>query len=202
MYKAFGKRLLDVTVAVSTLAALSPLLLVVAVLIRLKLGSPVLFKQSRPGLDGVPFTMYKFRTMRDQRPGENLPDADRLTPFGQFLRKASLDEFPELINVLLGEMSLVGPRPLLMHYLPLYSKAQFRRHAVLPGVTGWAQVNGRNAISWKRKFELDLWYVDRVSPALDLRILALTALRVIRPHGVSAEGHATMPEFTGGEDVE
>lgn len=200
MYKHFGKRVLDVVLSVTALAVLSPALLLLAVMIRLKLGSPVLFRQERPGLGGRPFTMYKFRTMAVAAPeATSATDAQRLTPFGTFLRRASVDEFPEMINVLRGEMSLVGPRPLLMHYLPRYSKEQFRRHEALPGITGWAQVNGRNAISWPKKFALDVWYVDHLGLLLDLRILALTVLRVVCPQGISAHGHATMPEFTGKE---
>ncbi len=203
MYKLFGKRVLDVVLSVTALAVLSPALLALAVLIRLKLGSPVLFRQERPGRGGRPFTMYKFRTMAVAPAGAtSATDAQRLTSFGTFLRRASVDEFPEMINVLRGEMSLVGPRPLLMHYLPRYSKEQFRRHEALPGITGWAQVNGRNAISWPKKFELDVWYVDHLGLLLDLRILVLTVLRVVRPQGISAHGHATMPEFTGKEKAD
>lgn len=189
MYRAFGKRAFDVAAALAGLALLAPLLLLVAGLVRLKLGSPVLFRQTRPGLKGRPFTILKFRTMRDPRPGEDAfaSDAARLTPFGAFLRSASLDELPELLNILRGEMSLVGPRPLLMEYLPRYSPEQARRHDVRPGVTGWAQVNGRNAISWERKFELDVWYVDNVSFLLDLRIIALTFARVAGKEGIVAE---------------
>lgn len=197
MYRLFGKRLLDLAASLAALVALSPVILAVAVLVRWKLGSPVLFRQVRPGLGGRPFTMLKFRTMANLEPGREVPAELRLTPFGSRLRRASLDELPELINVLKGDMSLVGPRPLLVKYLPRYSVEQARRHEVLPGVTGWAQVNGRNAISWEKKFELDVWYVDHASLLLDLRILALTALRLARPRGISAEGHATMPEFLG-----
>lgn len=166
-----------------------------------KLGSPVLFKQVRPGLHGKPFKMVKFRTMTDERGAEGalLPDAQRLTPFGRFLRASSLDELPELWNVLRGEMSLVGPRPLLMEYLPLYSPEQARRHKVRPGITGWAQVNGRNALSWEEKFKLDVWYVDHRSLWLDIKILWLTMRKVLVREGISADGEATMSKFTGGK---
>jgi lipopolysaccharide/colanic/teichoic acid biosynthesis glycosyltransferase len=200
------KRLFDIVVSTIALVLLSPLLVVTAILVRLRLGTPVLFRQMRPGLAGAPFRLMKFRTMTDARSpdGTLLPDAVRLTPFGRFLRSTSLDELPELLNVLKGEMSLVGPRPLLMEYLPLYSAAQARRHEVRPGLTGWAQVNGRNALSWEEKFALDLWYVENRSLALDLRILWLTVMRVFGRSGISAEGEATMPRFTGsaarGED--
>ncbi|CAJ0681134.1 putative sugar transferase EpsL [Ralstonia mannitolilytica] len=193
------KRLFDILVASSALILLSPLLLALMGLVRLKLGSPVLFTQVRPGMGGQPFRMVKFRTMTDARDpdGTLLPDIDRLKPFGRFLRGTSLDELPELWNVLKGEMSLVGPRPLLMEYLPLYSEEQFRRHEVRPGVTGWAQVNGRNALSWEEKFALDVWYVDNHSFWLDLRILWLTVQKVIARDGISAAGEATMSKFNG-----
>lgn len=193
------KRLLDVTGAATALLLLSPVVLTVAYLVRTRLGSPVLFVQVRPGLQGKPFRMYKFRTMTDARDadGHLLPDAVRLTAFGKWLRASSLDELPELINVLRGEMSLVGPRPLLMDYLPLYSPEQARRHEARPGITGWAQINGRNAISWEQKFALDVWYVDHQSVWLDIRVLALTVWRVLRREGISAAGEATMPRFTG-----
>jgi lipopolysaccharide/colanic/teichoic acid biosynthesis glycosyltransferase len=193
------KRLLDVMVSTAAIIALSPVLAVIALIVRVKLGRPVLFRQTRPGLHGQPFTLLKFRTMADaaDSDGSPLPDAERLTPFGQFLRRWSLDELPELYNVLRGDMSLVGPRPLLMEYLPLYSTEQTRRHEVRPGLTGWAQVNGRNAISWERKFELDLWYVDHMSMTVDLKILWLTIRNVFTRHGINAEGDATMPKFTG-----
>ncbi len=193
------KRLLDFTAALLGLIALALPLLILIVLIRRKLGSPVFFRQTRPGLHGQPFEMVKFRTMTDARgpDGALLPDAERLTPFGRFLRSTSLDELPELWNVLKGDMSLVGPRPLLMEYLPLYSPEQARRHAVRPGVTGWAQVNGRNAISWEEKFALDTWYVDHQSLALDIKILWLTAKKVLVREGISAAGEATMGKFTG-----
>lgn len=193
------KRLLDVTGAATGLLLLSPVVLTVAYLVRTRLGRPVLFQQVRPGLHGKPFRMYKFRTMTDARDaqGNLLPDAERLTAFGKWLRASSLDELPELINVLRGEMSLVGPRPLLMDYLPLYSPEQARRHDAKPGITGWAQINGRNAISWEQKFALDTWYVEHQSVWLDIRILALTVWRVLRREGISAAGEATMSRFEG-----
>ena len=195
------KRVLDFTAALAGLMVLSPLLLVLAALVRCKLGSPVLFKQDRPGLNSQIFTMYKFRTMTDVRneQGELLPDEERLPPFGRFLRSTSLDELPELINVLKGDMSLVGPRPLLASYLPRYSPMQARRHEVRPGITGWAQVNGRNAISWEEKFAHDVWYVDNLSPTIDLKILAITFWKIIKREGISQEGQATMAEFMGTE---
>lgn len=181
------------------LVLLSPLLLLLTLMIRFKLGSPITFRQVRPGRYGKAFEIIKFRTMLDARDsqGKLLPDADRLTPFGQFLRSTSLDELPELWNVLKGEMSLVGPRPLLMDYLPLYNAEQRRRHDVRPGLTGWAQVNGRNNISWKRKFELDVWYVDNQSFLLDLKIIAMTAFKIVSRDGVAKEGHATTDYFLG-----
>lgn len=193
------RRVLDPLAALAMLLLLSPLLLVLWLLIRRRLGSPVLFRQERPGRRGRPFAILKFRTMTDARgdDGALLPDAERLTALGAWLRRTSLDELPELFNVLRGEMAFVGPRPLLMEYLPLYTAEQARRHEVLPGITGWAQVNGRNALDWPAKFALDVWYVDHASPWLDLRILAMTALQVIRPRGISHAGHATMPPFTG-----
>ncbi len=193
------KRKLDLMVAVCLLVLLCPVMLVVAVLIRWQMGAPVVFGQERPGLYGRPFKIYKFRSMTDARDsaGNLLPDAHRLTGFGQFLRRFSLDELPQLFNVLKGELSLVGPRPLLMEYLPLYSKEQARRHDVRPGITGWAQVNGRNAISWEDKFKYDVWYVDHQSFWLDLKILWLTALKVVSSEGVSQTGHATMEKFQG-----
>lgn len=193
------KRLFDVLSGTLGLVLLSPVIALLAWQIRKKLGSPVLFRQTRPGLHGKPFQMVKFRTMRDAigPDGKPLPDTDRMTPFGSFLRSASLDELPELWNVLNGDMSLVGPRPLLMEYLPLYSPEQARRHEVRPGVTGWAQVNGRNALSWEEKFRLDVWYVDNRSFWLDLKILALTVKKVFVREGISAAGEATMPRFTG-----
>jgi lipopolysaccharide/colanic/teichoic acid biosynthesis glycosyltransferase len=193
------KRITDVTVSAAGLLLLSPLLAVVALAVRLTLGRPVLFRQLRPGLAGVPFVMFKFRTMREVggAAGAALPDSTRLTRLGRFLRSSSLDELPELFNVLRGEMSLVGPRPLLPEYLPLYTAEQARRHEVRPGITGWAQVNGRNALSWEKKFELDVWYVDHGSLLLDLKILLLTARRVLVREGISQEGHATMERFRG-----
>jgi lipopolysaccharide/colanic/teichoic acid biosynthesis glycosyltransferase len=193
------KRLFDFVVAALGAIVLSPVIAPVALLVRIKLGNPVLFRQVRPGLHGQPFTLLKFRTMVDavDSNGSPLPDAQRLTAFGQFLRRWSLDELPELYNVLRGDMSLVGPRPLLVEYLPLYTAEQARRHDVRPGLTGWAQVNGRNAISWDQKFAFDLWYVDHASLSLDLKILWLTIRNVFTRHGISAEGEATMPRFTG-----
>ena len=193
------KRLFDVLASACALLLLALPLLVMIWMVRRKLGSPVFFTQMRPGLQGQPFLMVKFRTMTDARgpDGALLPDADRLTPFGRFLRATSLDELPELWNVLKGDMSLVGPRPLLMEYLPLYSPEQARRHAVRPGVTGWAQVNGRNTLSWDDKFKLDVWYVDHRSLWLDLKILWLTVRKVLVREGISAAGEATMGKFTG-----
>jgi lipopolysaccharide/colanic/teichoic acid biosynthesis glycosyltransferase len=192
------KRTLDLLLVILTAPLSIPAACALALVIRLKLGSPVLFAQVRPGLHGRPFTMIKFRTMSDARDarGELLPDADRLTRFGRLLRATSLDELPELWNVVAGDMSLVGPRPLLMEYLPHYSPDQARRHAVRPGITGWAQVNGRNAISWEEKFALDVWYVDNHSLLLDMRILWRTLVSVLRRHGISADGEATMPKFS------
>ena len=193
------KRLFDFAFALLGLIALALPLLILIVLVQSKLGSPVFFHQVRPGLDGRPFKMIKFRTMTDERgpDGQLLPDAVRLTSFGRFLRSTSLDELPELWNVLKGDMSLVGPRPLLMEYLPLYTSEQARRHEVRPGVTGWAQVNGRNAISWEEKFELDVWYVNHQSVWLDIKILWLTVKKVLARDGISAAGEATMSKFTG-----
>lgn len=193
------KRALDVLGAAIGLIVFSPILIIVSLKIRREMGSPVLFRQTRPGRHGKPFQMIKFRTMRDEidTDGRPLPDAERLTKLGRFLRSSSLDELPELWNVLKGEMSLVGPRPLLMEYLPLYSPEQARRHEVRPGVTGWAQVNGRNAISWDEKFALDVWYVDNRSLWLDLKIIWLTIRKVIKRDGISAAGEATMSKFTG-----
>lgn len=193
------KRALDIVVSFTALVILLPVLVILSLAIRCRLGSPVLFRQMRPGLDSRPFELVKFRTMSDAMPADGRPlsDADRLTPFGRWLRSTSLDELPGLLNVLKGEMSLVGPRPLLMEYLPLYSAEQARRHDVRPGVTGWAQVNGRNAISWARKFELDVWYVDRHNLWLDVKIIAMTFRRIIRRDGISAPGSATMERFQG-----
>jgi len=197
--RIFIKRLIDIAVSIGALGVLGLPLILVGLLIRWNMGGPVLFRQVRPGLDGKPFTMIKFRTMRDacSADGMPLPDAERLTPLGRFLRASSIDELPELWNVLRGEMSLVGPRPLLMEYLPLYSPEQARRHLVRPGLTGWAQVNGRNAISWDEKFNLDVWYVDNRSLAVDLKIIALTIRKIIIKEGISAQGEATMTRFMG-----
>lgn len=197
------KRLFDIFASAIGLMCLLPVLLVLALLIRRKLGSPVLFSQIRPGKDGKPFRMVKFRSMTDARDanGNLLPDAERLPQFGCFLRSSSLDELPELWNVLKGDMSLVGPRPLLMDYLPLYSPQQFRRHEVRPGITGWAQVNGRNAISWEQKFAYDVWYVQNQNFLLDLRILWLTIKKVLIRDGISAAGDATMPIFRGNHEA-
>lgn len=195
-------RFFSFIVSLVALLALSPLIVLVALFIRIKLGSPVLFKQVRPGLYGKPFNMLKFRSMLDavDKDGNPLPDEQRLTRFGKVLRSTSLDELPGLINVLKGDMSLVGPRPLLMEYLPLYSEEQSRRHEVRPGITGWAQVNGRNAISWEDKFKLDVWYVDNRSLWLDIKILFLTVKKVFVREGISAAGEATMRKFTGSSD--
>lgn len=195
------KRLFDILVALALLVILSPVLVITAFVVSLNLGRPILFRQTRPGLHGKPFEMIKFRSMRDaaDADGKALPDAERLTGFGRFLRSTSLDELPELWNVLKGEMSLVGPRPLLMDYLPLYTAEQARRHEVQPGITGWAQVNGRNAISWEDKFDLDVWYVDHHTFWLDLKILAKTVIKVIKRDGISASDNVTMRRF-GDED--
>ena len=195
------KRVFDICSSVLGLLLLSSFIVVVGFQIHRKLGSPVLFRQVRPGKDGKPFEMIKFRTMRDStdKNGHALPDSERMTPFGVFLRSTSLDELPELWNVLKGDMSLVGPRPLLMEYLPLYSPDQYRRHEARPGVTGWAQINGRNAISWEDKFKLDVWYVDNRSFWLDIKIIYLTVKKVIIRDGISADGEATMSKFTGSD---
>jgi lipopolysaccharide/colanic/teichoic acid biosynthesis glycosyltransferase len=199
MWNDARKRAIDVIGAAVALAVLSPVLAVIAVVVRLRLGRPVLFRQERPGRGGVPFTMVKFRTMTDARDAGGTPLADdaRMTRLGRFLRRSSLDELPELLNVLRGEMSLVGPRPLLMEYLPLYSPEQTRRHEVRPGITGWTQVKGRNTLPWDEKLALDVWYVDHRSMRLDLKILAMTVKGVLTGHGVSAPGHATMEPFRG-----
>lgn len=193
------KRLFDITAALLGLLLLLPLMALVFWQVSRKLGSPVFFRQVRPGLNGKPFEMIKFRTMRDavNAAGDQLPDSERMTPLGRFLRSSSLDELPELWNVLKGEMSLVGPRPLLMEYLPLYSKEQYRRHEVRPGVTGWAQINGRNALSWDEKFKFDIWYVDNRSFWLDLKIIFSTIKKVVVRDGISADGEVTMMKFTG-----
>ncbi|WP_457627586.1 sugar transferase [Oceanithermus sp.] len=197
------KRLIDVLVSLAVLALLSPLLVVLAIWIRITMGAPVLFRQTRPGLRGKPFIMYKFRTMTDERDpqGNLLPDEQRLTRLGRFLRSTSLDELPELINVLKGDMSLVGPRPLLMKYLDRYTPEQFRRHEVKPGITGWAQVNGRNALTWEEKFKLDVWYVDNWNLWLDFKILLMTLVKVFRREGIGHGSQATMPEFRGQRDA-
>jgi len=195
-----SKRTFDLMGSLLGLALLSPLLGLIALAVRLTLGSPVLFRQQRPGRHGKPFTLYKFRTMTDacDAQGNLLPDAERLTAFGRFLRSTSLDELPEFFSVLKGEMSLVGPRPLLMQYLERYTPEQMRRHEVKPGITGWAQVNGRNALTWEKKFALDVWYVDHQSLGLDLKIIALTVWKSLTREGISQPGQATMEEFVGG----
>lgn len=197
----FIKRSFDILVSLLGLIILSPLLLVLALLVRFNLGSPVLFRQERPGLHEKIFHLYKFRSMRDafDEKGNELPDEQRLSKFGKLLRASSLDELPELFNVLKGDMSLVGPRPLLVKYLPLYNSEQRRRHDVLPGITGWAQIHGRNAISWEEKFRLDVWYVDHWSPWLDLKILLKTVIKVFIHEGISADNRATMEEFHGNQ---
>lgn len=196
-----SKRLLDLLLTTVGLIVLSPILLITAILVRIYLGAPVIFSQLRPGYKGKPFRIYKFRTMNDARDaqGELLPDEQRLTRLGHILRATSIDELPELFNVLRGEMSWVGPRPLLMQYLERYNAEQARRHDVLPGVTGWAQINGRNTITWEDKFRLDVWYVDNWSLGLDIKILALTVWKVIKREGISQPGYATSEEFMGSE---
>ena len=199
-YRRWGKRLLDLALALPALLLSAPLLAALALGVRLRLGAPVLFRQRRPGLGGRPFTLFKLRTMREaaDAQGRPLSDSERLSSFGRSLRRTSLDELPELWNVLRGEMSLVGPRPLLGEYLPLYDPEQARRHEVRPGITGWAQVHGRNAVSWQERLALDVEYVDRCSLGLDLQILARTLVLVVRGEGVSAAGHVSMPRFKGG----
>jgi sugar transferase EpsL len=194
-----GKRWLDIALVVPALVVLAPVIAVISLLVRLKLGSPVLFRQERPGLGGAPFKIVKFRTMTDARDshGELLPDAQRITAFGRLLRRASLDELPELFNVLRGDMSLVGPRPLLMRYLDRYTPEQMRRHDVAPGVTGLVQVSGRNSLSWEEKFAMDVWYVDHASLWLDLKVLAMTVVAVVGGKGVSAPSYVSSPEFMG-----
>lgn len=196
------KRLFDLVLVIALLPVLLPVTAIVALIVRRQMGSPVIFRQQRPGLHGEPFEMLKFRTMRDavDQDGRPLADAERITDFGRFLRASSLDELPELWNVLKGEMSLVGPRPLLMDYLPLYDAEQARRHDVRPGVTGWAQINGRNALTWEQKFALDSWYVDNRSLWLDVGILFSTLAKVLKREGISADGEATMPKFVGTRD--
>lgn len=193
------KRLLDIIISLSALILLAPLYAIIGYKVKKNLGSPILFKQTRPGLQAQPFDMIKFRTMKDatDASGNLLPDSMRMTAFGKMLRSSSLDELPELWNVLKGDMSLVGPRPLLMEYVPLYNKEQTRRHEMRPGITGWAQINGRNAISWEEKFQLDVWYVDNHSIWLDLKILLLTLKKVFIKEGISADGEVTMTKFTG-----
>jgi lipopolysaccharide/colanic/teichoic acid biosynthesis glycosyltransferase len=202
MYRRFGKRCCDLLVALPLFVLLAPLLAGLYFLVWMKLGSPVFFRQDRGGYRGSKFRLRKFRTMLDTRDasGELLPDADRLTPFGRWLRSTSLDELPTLVHVVSGDMSLVGPRPLPARYLPRYSPEQAHRHDVVPGVTGWAQVNGRNAIAWEEKFRLDVWYVSHISFWLDLKILFMTVGKVFRRDGISAAGEATMPEFWGASD--
>lgn len=199
MRSKFIKRLVDITGALSGLILLAPVIFIIGILIRLSMGSPVIFSQVRPGLYGKPFKMYKFRTMTDARDerGYLLPDEQRLTALGNFLRSTSLDELPELWNVFKGEMSLVGPRPLLMEYLDLYTTEQARRHEIKPGITGWAQINGRNSLSWEEKFKMDVWYVDHWNILLDIKIIFMTFLKVVKRDGISAQGHATMPIFRG-----
>jgi sugar transferase EpsL len=199
VYHGFGKRIVDLVLVMPAFIILAPVFVVLGLLVRWRLGSPVFFRQQRPGLQGRPFTLLKFRTMTEARneEGRLIGDKGRLTPFGRFLRRTSLDELSELINVLKGDMSLVGPRPLLMEYLERYTEEQARRHDVKPGITGWAQVNGRNALSWEEKFEFDVWYVNNVSFLLDVKILAMTVWQVVTRKGISAEGHATMPVFEG-----
>lgn len=196
------KRVMDIVIAAGVLVFCSPVLCLTAVMVRIMLGRPVVFRQERPGLNGRLFTIYKFRTLTDDRDetGELLPDADRMTRFGSLLRKTSLDELPELVNVLKGDMSLVGPRPLLVQYLDRYSPEQARRHHVRPGITGWAQINGRNALTWDEKFQLDTWYVDHRTLILDLKILFLTLIQVFRQDGIHQDGHATAEEFMGNTD--
>ncbi len=202
VYKRFGKRALDLSLTVPAVLLLAPVGIVVGAVARAKLGAPVLFRQERPGRDGETFELIKLRTMADTRDADGtlLPDDQRLTSFGARLRRMSVDELPTLWNVIKGDMSLVGPRPLLVQYLDRYTPEQRRRHEVAPGITGWAQVNGRNALTWEEKFELDLWYVENLSLRTDLAILLRTVAQVLGQRGISAEGHATMPEFMGSQD--
>ena len=204
MYRRFLKRVFDVITSVLGILLCSPLMLCLMILVRLKLGAPTIFRQERPGKNGKVFTMYKFRSMTDARSldGTLLPDSDRMTSFGSFLRRTSMDELPELFNILKGDMSVIGPRPLLVRYLPRYSARQARRHEVRPGLTGWAQVNGRNAISWNDKFELDVWYVDHLGFITDIRIFFMTISSVLTREGISQENQATMEEFTGNDPKE
>jgi lipopolysaccharide/colanic/teichoic acid biosynthesis glycosyltransferase len=198
------KRFLDYLLTIPGIVLVSPVILIITLLVRLKIGSPVLFTQVRPGLYSRPFRIYKFRTMTDEKgpDGRLLPDAERLVPFGRFLRSTSLDELPELLNVLKGDMSLVGPRPLLMEYLDRYTPEQARRHEVRPGITGWAQVNGRNALSWEEKFTLDVWYVDNSSLWLDIKILFMTIWKTVKREDINHDGQATMPVFYGSDGKE
>lgn len=202
MYRKYIKRVLDFTLSLIALIILSPIYLVLAILVRIKLGSPIIFKQERPGLNEKIFTLYKFRTMTDEKDenGKLLPDEVRLTKFGKFLRSTSLDELPELINIIKGDMSIVGPRPLLVEYLPLYNEKQRCRHNVRPGLTGYAQINGRNSISWEEKFNDDLMYIENITFMEDLKIILKTALKVIKREGISQEGNATMEKFTGNKE--
>ena len=204
MYRKYFKRPLDFILSLIAIIVLSPVFIIIAILVRIKLGSPVIFKQDRPGLNEKIFTMYKFRTMTDERDenGELLPDSKRLTKFGRMLRSTSLDELPELFNILKGDMSFVGPRPLLVEYLPLYNEQQRRRHEVRPGLTGYAQVNGRNAISWEEKFKYDLEYVEKISFLLDLKIFIITVLKVFKREGINSETAATMEPFKGSFNAE
>jgi len=199
LYKKYGKRLFDLGLTLSAMTVLFPLMVCVALLIKAKLGRPVMFRQVRPGLRGLSFTIYKFRTMTDTRDGQGnlLPDEMRLTRLGELLRASSVDELPELFNVIKGDMSLVGPRPLRMEYLTLYSAEQARRHEVRPGITGWAQINGRNATTWPRRLKMDVWYVENHNFSLDIKILCLTVFKVLKREGISNERHATMPPFQG-----
>ena len=201
-YRRRGKRVFDIAIGATACILLAPLALLVALLVRWRMGSPVLFCQQRPGRHGAPFLMYKFRTMEDavDENGEPLPDAQRLTSLGRWLRATSVDELPELVNVLRGDMSLVGPRPLLMQYLERYTPHQARRHEVRPGITGWAQIQGRNALSWEEKFEYDVWYVDHLSLVLDITILLRTVIQVVNRSGINQPGSATASEFRGNED--
>jgi len=202
-YRRYFKRPIDFVLSLGAIIILSPILLLIALLVRIKLGSPVIFKQQRPGMNEKIFTLYKFRTMTDERDekGELLPDEMRLTNFGKFLRASSLDELPELYNILKGDMSIVGPRPLLIEYLPLYNAQQRRRHEVKPGLTGWAQVNGRNAIGWEEKFNYDVEYVDNLSFFLDVKIIFLTIIKVLKREGINQEGRATMEPFRGSQQA-
>ncbi|MGB9788925.1 MAG: sugar transferase [Dictyoglomus turgidum] len=202
MRSYFLKRIIDIIGSLIGLVVASPIIVVISIIIYIAMGRPIFFKQVRPGLKGKPFVIYKFRTMLDLRDenGNLLPDEKRLTTIGKFLRSTTLDELPEFWNVLKGDMSLVGPRPLLMEYLDRYTPEQERRHNVKPGMTGWAQINGRNAITWEEKFKLDVWYVDNWNILLDLKIIFLTILKVLKREGISAEGHATMPEFMGSKN--